>query len=531
MARLEPSQRRNARRAALIAGLFAGLAALFTINGPGITVDEPLDVAPGRQYVQTLAKRGLDFFRPDVVVAVFADNAEHPPLGRWLLGIASTLGEPIELILLGKDPIGLYIRAARAAPAICFGLLVALAAWEAGRRAGPVAAGAAGFALAAMPRVFGHAHIAALDLFVALTWTAGLLTALRAAERSKPVRALGLAGILFGLALLTKIHGWLLIPAVAAYLAIRLPIRKAILGLLVWTTVGLLVFFLGWPWLWYDPAGRLLAYLRTGVDRTSILVGYFGTDYRDVQVPWHYPWLYFLATVPIGLHLLAMAGVWSAVRRWRSDPAPMFLGVVVLGWLTLFSTNVAVYDGERLYLAAFPLWAILAGLGFANLWDRLRSIRLGRPILVLALPCQLYGIVAFHPCELSYHNALIGGLPGAERLGLELTYWTDAVTPELLELLAREADQGATAALVPTLAPGQGAAATTRALALRSIVLMDQEAFEGSEWIVVHRRESYLGNPALKRLIATSPVVLVERQGVWLAGLWRRPIRENRELD
>ena len=44
-----------------------------------------------------------------------------------------------------------------------------------------------------------------------------------------------------------------------------------------------------------------------------------------------------------------------------------------------------------------------------------------------------------HPFGLSYYNELVGGLPGAERLGLELTYWNDPVDQLLLDELGREA--------------------------------------------------------------------------------------------
>ena len=107
----EATQRRNVRRLALGLGALAGCAVLFTLADPGITVDEPLDVLPGRTYVATLRARGLHFFDADVVDRVFRDNAEHPPLGRWLLGFASTLGEPIEVLLMGgPDPVGLYVN-------------------------------------------------------------------------------------------------------------------------------------------------------------------------------------------------------------------------------------------------------------------------------------------------------------------------------------------------------------------------------------------------------------------------------------
>ena len=99
------------------AGCLAGLAVVLTLGDPGLTIDEPLDVRPGRTYVATLRARGWHFFDREVVDRVFRDNAEHPPLGRWLLGIASTLGEPFEIMRSGPDPVGLYVLSARLAPA------------------------------------------------------------------------------------------------------------------------------------------------------------------------------------------------------------------------------------------------------------------------------------------------------------------------------------------------------------------------------------------------------------------------------
>ena len=74
-----------------------------------------------------------------------------------------------------------------------------------------------------------------------------------------------------------------------------------------------------------------------------------------------------------------------------------------------------------------------------------------------------------HPFGLSYYNALVGGLPGAERLGLELTYWSDAIDNVLLDRLARDGAAGDSAAMAPTLYPGQGKLTTgfNRTLARR----------------------------------------------------------------
>src|SRR2546423_9937711 len=93
----------------LVLGLggVAALSVLLTLADPGLTIDEPLDVRPGRAYVAALRAHGWHFFDRRVVDAVFGDNAEHPPLGRWLLGLASTLGEPFEILRAGSGPVEL----------------------------------------------------------------------------------------------------------------------------------------------------------------------------------------------------------------------------------------------------------------------------------------------------------------------------------------------------------------------------------------------------------------------------------------
>ncbi len=224
------------RRTAVAIGLLAFLAVLVTLGDPGITLDEPLDVRPGRTYIETLRARGWSFFEKRTVDRVFRDNCEHPPLGRWLLGIASKLGEPVEITILGPDPLrpGFYVRSGRLAPAVCFGVLVGLIAIEAGRRYGRAGGAVAGFSLAIMPRMFAHAHFGALDTFVALFWTLAFLKTIRAIESKRPFPAMAIAGIFWGLILLTKIHGWLLPPVVTAWAFLRLPVRKAIPALAIW---------------------------------------------------------------------------------------------------------------------------------------------------------------------------------------------------------------------------------------------------------------------------------------------------------
>lgn len=507
----------------LILGGLAWIAVLATLAAPGITIDEPLDVRPGRTYVRTLMDRGLGFFDRQTIDAVFRDNAEHPPLGRWLLGFASSIGQPFETFLLGgPDPRNRYVIAGRLAPALCFAALVALVSHAAARRHGRAAGIAAGFSLFAMPRVFAHAHLGALDTFITLFWVFALLAAERALTGPRPTIGMIGAGGVWGLALLCKIHAWLLIPILVVWTVARLGIRRSILPLAVWASTGFLIFFAGWPWLWHDTLNRLARFLGTGVERATIQVTYLGQVFPDKEVPWHYPWVYFAITVPVGLHALGLLGSLDGWRGRRQDRFPLLLLGASCFLLALFSTRVPVYDGERLFLMVFPLWAILIGRGFARIWESLANRPLSRTLLGLALLGQGYGLIALHPFQLSYYNVLVGGLKGAERLGLELTYWGDAVDGPLLKSLARVARPGETATLVPTLYPGQGIMTTSRALAAREMVLSDQELWESADWLVVSRRTAYIPSVVQEVLRGTSPVAVRERQGVWLSALYRR---------
>ncbi len=283
---------------ALAMGFLTALIVLLTINGPGLTIDEPLDVRPGRAYLAALQAQGGHFLDRAVVDRVYGDNAEHPPLGRWLLGLASRVGEPLETLVMGPDPTGTYVIAARVAPALSFAVLVGLVTFATASRYGRPAGVGAGFALLIMPRIFAHAHLAALDTFLNLFWTAALLAAARALDhRPLPRRfpALGLigAGGLLGLALLTKIHAWFLLPIVLVWAWSRLGLFRGTACWSLWAAAGLAVFFLGWPWLWYDTVARLARYWGTGVNRVALQVQYFGHIYLDHDVPWHYPWFYF----------------------------------------------------------------------------------------------------------------------------------------------------------------------------------------------------------------------------------------------
>ena len=100
----------------------------------------------------------------------------------------------------------------------------------------------------------------------------------------------------------------------------------------------------------------------------------------------------------------------------------------------------------------------------------------------------------------------------------------------LLDQLARAARTEDSAALVPTLYPGQGILTTNRALAHRRIILADEQEGTRAEWVVLSRRTAYW-RPEIKdrlRLGEGRVVASRSRQGVWLAALWHFPAHQIR---
>lgn len=512
-------------------GLAATAAVLLTLapeaGGPGVTCDELYHVSYGKRLVGALADRGLRFFSRESVAECFAFGPDgppvHPPLGHWVLGAVHRLFDPAP-----DNRLVVSIAAARFAPALAFGALVGMVGLWTARREGTCAGCAAGAAVALIPRVFGHAHLAALDTLTCLTFLGAVLAAAEA-HRSGRRWCWACAGAVWGLALLTRIHGLLVLPPVAAWLVWQRGWRAA--GpVAVWTGAGAAVFFAGWPWLWYSTWDRLQLYLASATARQPIHVYYLGQTWPDRDAPWHYAPVMFLATVPAGLLVLGLLGLWSKRRAWRAEPHWVLVPGTLVWVLGVFAwPGTPVYDGVRLFLMVFPLWAVAAGAGAAWTAGRLSRWRPRPPWIADAAVAGLVavqgaGIVLHHPCPLSHYSLLVGGLTGAERLGFEVTYWGDTVREPLLAEAARRSP-GRPVLFAPHLAPFQApaVAVSSPALARSETPLIGWDAGRAGEaaecrLIVVYSRKADLA--AVEPLLRDARILAEYRQqGVWLARL------------
>jgi hypothetical protein len=183
------------------------------------------------------------------------------------------------------------------------------------------------------------------------------------------------------------------------------------------------------------PISGIAAFLRSNLTRAEthpIPVMFLGKLYLSpVQsLPWYNTLAWTAMAAPVGLLVLALAGVAATIRR----PGDR-LGVLALLNLAFLLVLRALphtpgHDGVRQFLPAFGCLALVAGLGAARLVERFGGR--GKCVVVLALAEGTASIALMMPVPLSYFSPLCGGLPGAARLGMEPTYYWDALTDDAL---------------------------------------------------------------------------------------------------
>ncbi len=514
-------------------------------EGPGLTLDEGFNAEEGvrlaaglKAWIQGTMTWKEVFGQKEQLGAkapLGYHLADHPPLARIWLGLWHAAGSEA-FAKPGEIP-KVTVAYARLGSAAAFGLLLFLVGYLTARWYGTLAGVVAAFCLLCMPRVFGHAHLAALETMMNLTY-AGAIFSVAAwwkssqGAKTPPPRFYWavFAGLIWGLALLTKIQAVLIGPPVVLWALWHWRLR-AIFPLLVWGVVGLLVFFAGWPWLWFDPLNHALDYFRSTTDRATLYVWYFGERFADKSVPWHYPFVMFLSTIPAGLLLLGFAGIFgrdAQSQKPEGDGKLQLVLAATLFPLLLFAVpGVAVYDGERLFLVSYPLLAVAIGRGAMIAWRWLHlhwNGTLARVALTGFLLLQSLGLWTTSPCYLSYYNLLIGGMPGAERLGMETNYWGDSLTRSFWNDIARAVPKGSTVHVTPVLHPLQLAFLENQLPQLKekpiTLAPCIPERTGEVAYLVLFERKSDLAPEIMDAITLVDPQFTITRQGVRLAAFF-----------
>ena len=291
--------------------------------------------------------------------------------------------------------------------------------------------------LALSPRYFAHSMNNPKDLpFAALTVVAlyyiatvsprwpyvsfstgvkiAIALALALAVRVGALLYLGYFGLLIaGLVIAERITSWRRLADTAARLA-------AI------TVAVLLLGTLFWPWAGGAPLIRPFAALL-GVSQYPWhgYVLYRAFEYRPNELPWHYaPWFFMITTSPVVLAGAAFSLIvvrnWSDARRkaalWAIAAFPVVASIV---------RGSTLYDGVRHLLFIYPAIVVLSAAGWTAIHARAQTVlqrRLIAGALAVGIGSALVVMIRFHPNQIAYFNALVGG-PGGAFKRYDLDYW------------------------------------------------------------------------------------------------------------
>lgn len=353
--------------------------------------------------------------------------------------------------------------------------------------------GALSFAL--MPQVFYHAHLDCFDMPVTAMGVFTTYAYWRALETRRWTWAIGTA-LLYGLMLNSKHNAWLLPFALIGHqiwshgaelwsgLRIGKPRVPAVLVLMA--TLGPLVFYATWPWIWHDTVDRFRDYVVFHTRHVFYNMEFLGETYFEPPFPRAYAWLMTAATVPAIALALFGAGVLIYARRevsgrvwpWLASFLPgvsastnkpltsaelasqstmsfwlMCIGVCYAPWLF---TSTPIFGGTKHWMTAYPYLGLFAGYAFVGtcrgiaqlLETEDAALSFGKRaalVVSMAVACLIGPLVMTvhsHPWGLAAYTPLVGGAAGGATLGLNRSFWgysTGAIQDEINDTAAKGA--------------------------------------------------------------------------------------------
>lgn len=249
-----------------------------------------------------------------------------------------------------------------------------------------------------------------------------------------------LAGLLTGLALLSKISAVALLPVGALVMGLapffnnlkvgRKRWQQAGYNLLVWGGVTLLTIITLWPALWVAPmmvVQRMFGYMYIrgieggGGSSESFFLGQPLPDNSDPG--WlFYPVVLAFRTTPLvwlGILLLILLILLRRHLARRQLVLIGLLGLYLLSYLVVITRSELKFD--RYIIPMLPALTVIAALGLANCWQWLvRHFPVIQKFSWLAILAILTGQMALamphHPYYYTYWNPLLGGLKQAVKV-------------------------------------------------------------------------------------------------------------------
>jgi hypothetical protein len=461
---------------------------LLTASDLAMSRDESFYVIAAERYgtwYDRLFEEPSDAVRREIVDRYWNYNNEHPALAKtvfawtWLL---DQRGYPAlrEALGLSRDtlfstPSSAYRFGGMLSAALTVWLIYIFGARGADRRVGAFAA----LAFATLPRVFYHAHLNAFDVPIVLmiTWT------VYAYWRSLTKKRWAImTGVAYGCALATKHNSWILPGillihwiwvATEELLRRKRGERARVIVTPYWlfamVTLGPLIFWGSWPWIWFDTWARVRAYVAFHLHHEYYNMAYFGVNYFRPPFPVSYPFVMTLFTVPLTIVLLCLSGIVVRARALlpsavaerlmprgslRADARAtdvLWLGCGLAPLIVIALPSTPIFGGTKHWFPAYPFMCLFAGYAalyvVVSIESRLisRGILDAGPISIVSMSVLLAPGFAetthSHRFALSHYTLAAGGVPGAADYGMNRQFW-GFTTGSVVEFLRERLPNG-----------------------------------------------------------------------------------------
>lgn len=417
--------------------IFLLLAGLFTFQDYGLSWDEPLyyEYGEASKYAYSITARLQGGF--DLEKSFGASPTDHVTRGPAYLLIGGVIQSFFEIF--GLDMASAWHLTnflTFLAGLVFFYFLIR-------RWLDPIPAAAGMLFFAIQPVIWNHAFINPKDNPFSVFFLINMVLGFRMidawqGDNKKILRATILPGILLGIATAIRF--------IAPYAVILLFVYfmttkkwKTIWAFIPYGMTAILVMILFWPFLWDNPIEKFLFTLQAMAEiPANLKILFMGNEYHAYELPRRYFPTLFAITLTEPTWPLFAIGLFTAFRGFFSKDAGKFKLLAIFLWFAILITVLIVVnppnsDGYRHYLFILPPIFIFAGLGMAELYNRLKKPFFSFVIFAIILLPAIYNNIALHPYQYAYYNSFAGGTKSAFR-EYETDYWLTCYREAVLGL-------------------------------------------------------------------------------------------------
>ncbi|HSW60459.1 MAG TPA: glycosyltransferase family 39 protein [bacterium] len=321
-----------------------------------------------------------------------------------------------------------------------------------------------------MPHIFFHSHLACFDMPILFFWSGTfILYAVNIKTRSKSSGIL--TAVFFGLAMAAK-HNVFFIPPLlfAGWLALYLinykkqTEFKGLKGFFravpnvyyYFAAVSLPVYFISWPWIWFDTVNRFIEYFYFHAKHVNYTNYYFGNELARGPFPFSFPWAMTFFTTPLPQLIFFISGIYYLSKKVLTEQSRnekevnfVFIAGSLFPIFLIALPTVPIFGGIKHWFTGYPLM-MTAGVFYISSEmkkmvgknELFKTVAVSI-IFVLSAVSLIPLNVKFAKRGAAFYNQLIGGAQGAAEFRMQRNFWGYDIL-ELVDELNRKAPEKST---------------------------------------------------------------------------------------